>query len=124
MCSDRPADRSLWRRYHHDQRVQRRKRFAQATAAAICQRDEYERQPDDVDESDEPYDDGNDDDDETIEDGAAATVAEVPEEFMDESNPFYAAKKAQKLQSQKGPAGPAKEEFKDTSEQPATSCGD
>ena len=65
---------------------------------------------------DEPYDDGNDDDDETIEDGAAATVAEVPEEFMDESNPFYAAKKAQKLQSQQGPAGPAKEAFKDTSD--------
>jgi pSer/pThr/pTyr-binding forkhead associated (FHA) protein len=77
--------------------------------------DEYERQPDDVDESEEPFDDDNEDD-ETIEDGAAATVAEVPEEFMDESNPFYAAKKAQKLQSQKGPAGPAKEAFKDTSD--------
>jgi FHA domain len=76
--------------------------------------DEYERQPDDLEESDEPFD--QDDDDETLAEGAAATVGDVPDEFMDESNPFYAAKKAQKLQAQQGPAGPSKASFKDTSD--------
>jgi pSer/pThr/pTyr-binding forkhead associated (FHA) protein len=76
--------------------------------------DEYERQPDELDEVDEPYDDGNDDD-ETIAEGAE-TVADAPEEFMDESNPFYAAKKAQQLQAKQGPAGPSKAAFKDTSD--------
>ena len=37
-----------------------------------------------------------------------------PEEFMDESNPFYAAKKAQKEQAKQ--TGPAKPSFKDTSD--------
>ncbi len=79
--------------------------------------DEYERQPDDEEpeEEEEPFDQ-EDDDDETIGEDSAVTVDEVPEEFMDESNPFYAAKKAQKLQAKQGPAGPAKDAFKDTSD--------
>jgi pSer/pThr/pTyr-binding forkhead associated (FHA) protein len=78
--------------------------------------DEYERQPDDLEEGegDEPFD-AEEDDDETIAEGEA-TVAEVAEEFMDESNPFYAAKKAQQLQAKQGPSGPAKAAFKDTSD--------
>jgi pSer/pThr/pTyr-binding forkhead associated (FHA) protein len=79
--------------------------------------DEYERQPDDLeDEQEEAFDTDDEDDDETIAEGAAATVSDAPEEFMDESNPFYAAKKAQKLQAQQGPAGPSKASFKDTSD--------
>ena len=38
----------------------------------------------------------------------------MPEEFLDPSNPFYAAKKAQKEQASK--TGPVKPEFKDTSD--------
>jgi FHA domain len=76
--------------------------------------DEYERQPDDPEESDESFD--QDDDDETMDEDSEATVAEVPEEFMDESNPFYAAKKAKQLQEKQGAAGPAKASFKDTSD--------
>ncbi len=75
--------------------------------------DEYERQPDEI-EDDVPFDDGNDED-ATIEEGAE-TVAEVPEEFMDESNPFFAAKKAQQLQAKQGPGGPSKAKFNDTSD--------
>ena len=79
--------------------------------------DEYERQPDDLEEGegDEPFDDEEDDDDETIAEGGV-TVGEVPEEFMDESNPFYAAKKAQQLQAKQGPAVLPKPSFKDTSD--------
>ncbi len=77
--------------------------------------DEYERQPDDLDEEEqEPFDE-NEDDDQTLAEGAE-TVAESPEEFMDESNPFYAAKKAQQLQAKQGPAGPSKPKFNDTSD--------
>jgi FHA domain len=76
--------------------------------------DEYERQPDDLEESEESFDQEVEDED--LEEGAAATVADVPEEFMDESNPFYAAKKAQQLQAKQGPAGAAKPSFKDTSD--------
>ncbi len=39
---------------------------------------------------------------------------DVPEEFLDPSNPFYAAKKAQKEQAKQ--TGPAKPAFKDTSD--------
>jgi predicted component of type VI protein secretion system len=76
--------------------------------------DEYERQPDELEEADEPYDDGNDDDETGAEGEEGA--AEVSEEFIDESNPFYAAKKAQQLQAKQGPAGPSKASFKDTSD--------
>jgi predicted component of type VI protein secretion system len=86
--------------------------------------DEYERQA----EEEEPVDQ----DAETAEDIAAegpseefgdeveaeseeeAAQDEIPEEFLDESNPFYAAKKAQKEQAKQG--GPAKPSFKDTSD--------
>jgi pSer/pThr/pTyr-binding forkhead associated (FHA) protein len=76
--------------------------------------DEYERQPDDVEESEESFDEVEDD--EEIEEGDAEAAAEVPEEFIDESNPFYAAKKAQQLQAKQGAAGAAKPSFKDTSD--------
>jgi pSer/pThr/pTyr-binding forkhead associated (FHA) protein len=76
--------------------------------------DEYERQPDDELEEQVPFDDENEDD-ETIAEGSAVTVEEVPEEFLDESNPFYAAKKAQQLQAKQGAAA-AKAAFKDTSD--------
>jgi pSer/pThr/pTyr-binding forkhead associated (FHA) protein len=77
--------------------------------------DEYERQPDDLEEGegDEPFDDEQDSE-ESLAEGEA--TVELPEDFMDESNPFYAAKKAQQLQAKQGPAGPAKAAFKDTSD--------
>jgi pSer/pThr/pTyr-binding forkhead associated (FHA) protein len=78
--------------------------------------DEYERQPDDEEEMDEPFDQGLDEDedeDETLAEEQSTVVDEVPEEFLDPSNPFYAAKKAQKEQAKQGPAKPA---FKDTSD--------
>lgn len=74
--------------------------------------DEYERQPDDAEEADEPFD--PEDEDENSDEDAEA-VADAPEEFIDESNPFYAAKKAQQLQA-KQTTGPAKPSFKDTSD--------
>jgi pSer/pThr/pTyr-binding forkhead associated (FHA) protein len=78
--------------------------------------DEYERQPDDEteEEFDEPFDqDEDDDNDETHAEGDSGPGEEFPEEFLDPSNPFYAAKKAQKEQKQTGPVKP---EFKDTSD--------
>jgi pSer/pThr/pTyr-binding forkhead associated (FHA) protein len=76
--------------------------------------DEYERQPDDEAEEEEPFDqdeDEDEEDDETLAEDESTVVDDVPEEFLDPSNPFYAAKKAQKEQT-----GPAKHEFKDTSD--------
>jgi predicted component of type VI protein secretion system len=78
--------------------------------------DEYERQPDDEqqEEIDEPFDEEEDEDpDRTLAEGESEAVDEVPEEFLDPSNPFFAAKKALKDQAK---AGPAKPEFKDTSD--------
>jgi hypothetical protein len=83
--------------------------------------DEYERQPDDEEEkeekeeeTDEPFDEEDEEDpDQTLAEGESEEVDEVPEEFLDPSNPFYAAKKAQKEQAK---AGPVKPEFKDTSD--------
>jgi pSer/pThr/pTyr-binding forkhead associated (FHA) protein len=76
--------------------------------------DEYERQPDDEAEEDEPFDQEDDEDeDETVAEDESTAVDEIPEEFLDPSNPFYAAKKAQREQAK---AGPAKPEFKDTSD--------
>jgi predicted component of type VI protein secretion system len=84
--------------------------------------DEYERQPaaDEVedeqtlDETESPEglldEEIGADESEGEEEGAGD---EMPEEFIDESNPFYAAKKAQKEQAKAGPAKPA---FKDTSD--------
>ena len=83
-------------------------------AAPSASDDEYERQPDDEDEEDEPFDqEDNEDEDETVAEDESSVADEIPEEFLDPSNPFYAAKKAQKEQAQ---AGPAKHEFKDTSD--------
>jgi predicted component of type VI protein secretion system len=78
--------------------------------------DEYERQPDDEaeEEADEPFEDEEEDPDQTLAEGESEAVDEVPEEFLDPSNPFYAAKKAQREQAKH--SGPAKAEFKDTSD--------
>jgi predicted component of type VI protein secretion system len=79
--------------------------------------DEYERQPDDDQDGDEPFDvdeDEVDDTDEALDEEESSTVDELPEEFLDPSNPFYAAKKAQKEQAKQ--TGPAKPSFKDTSD--------
>jgi pSer/pThr/pTyr-binding forkhead associated (FHA) protein len=80
--------------------------------------DEYERQPDDEEEkeeeTDEPFGEEEEEDpDQTLAEGESEEADEVPEEFLDPSNPFYAAKKAQKEQAK---AGPVKPEFKDTSD--------
>jgi FHA domain len=85
-------------------------------AAPSASDDEYERQPDDETEDDEPFDqeDNEDEDgDETLAEDESTAADDIPEEFLDPSNPFYAAKKAQKDQSK---AGPSKQEFKDTSD--------
>jgi hypothetical protein len=83
--------------------------------------DEYERQP----EEEEPVDDaaetadailGEPDENESEHEENEEEEGEgeeVQEEFLDESNPFYAAKKAQKEQAK---AGPTKPSFKDTSD--------
>jgi predicted component of type VI protein secretion system len=82
--------------------------------------DEYERQPDDEDEEEnkndelEPFDDDEGGDDETVAEDDATIADDVPEEFLDESNPFYAAKKAQQEAAKQ--TGPAKPAFKDTSD--------
>jgi FHA domain len=80
--------------------------------------DEYERQPDDEaeEEADEPFEEEEEeeDSDETLAEGESEAVDEVPEEFLDPSNPFYAAKKAQKEQAKQ--SGPVKPQFNDTSD--------
>jgi pSer/pThr/pTyr-binding forkhead associated (FHA) protein len=78
--------------------------------------DEYERQPDDeaeAEEEEEPFDQ-DEESDETLAESEAEAADEVPEEFLDPSNPFYAAKKAQK--ETKPAAGAVKHEWKDTSD--------
>ncbi len=75
--------------------------------------DEYERLPENEVEAEDGYVDEEETEAET-EDGSQVVEEEV-EEFMDESNPFYAAKKAQQLQAKTG-GGPAKPSFKDTSD--------
>lgn len=83
--------------------------------------DEYERQQEEepVDEAAETAEDLSAQDetqdfmDENEEDEEGDEEA-PEEEFMDESNPFYAAKKAQKDQAKQG--GPAKPSYKDTSD--------
>jgi pSer/pThr/pTyr-binding forkhead associated (FHA) protein len=76
--------------------------------------DEYERQPDDVGEIEEPFDSLDEDEEETGE-GESSVVEQVPDEFIDESNPFYAAKKAQQEAAKQTAAG-TKKDFKDTSD--------
>ena len=89
-----------------------------AAQPASVSDDEYERQPDDESELsaeeqfDEPFDD-EENADETLAEGESSGEDELPEEFLDPSNPFYVAKKAQKEQAKTGPAKP---DFKDTSD--------
>lgn len=70
------------------------------TSASADDDDEYERLPEGQGDADE---EDTADDVETVTD-------EGPEEFVDESNPFYVKKKAA------GPEGPAKPVYKDTSD--------
>jgi FHA domain-containing protein len=90
--------------------------------------DEYERQPEEDEESaDDPAEtadailgeqnldesEGESAEEEEGEEDEDAD-AEIQEEFLDESNPFYAAKKAKEQQAKQ--TGPAKPSFKDTSD--------
>ena len=82
--------------------------------------DEYERQVEDDDESVEDSPETTDavlgdtnDDEETDDEEGDEETSDIQEEFMDESNPFYAAKKAQKDQAKVVPTKPS---FKDTSD--------
>jgi predicted component of type VI protein secretion system len=80
--------------------------------------DEYERQAEDVAEADASFEDTESAEDlleaGDSEDAEEEVVEEIPEEFVDESNPFYAAKKAKDQQAKQ--TGPAKSAFKDTSD--------
>ena len=86
-----------------------------AAQPASVSDDEYERQPDDEakEEVDEPFEEEEEDADETLAEGEAEAADDVPEEFLDPSNPFYAAKKAQREQAKSGPVKP---QFNDTSD--------
>lgn len=81
--------------------------------------DEYERQPDEGSETqeleatDEPEEEQNLDEDEENEDDEEEEEDDAVEEMIDESNPFYAAKKAQEQAAKMGPTKPS---FKDTSD--------
>jgi pSer/pThr/pTyr-binding forkhead associated (FHA) protein len=95
---------------------------------SVASDDEYERQTEDeeeaeqeveeVDEVEEVFDEASDEDEPVEDEEEEATTPE--EEFMDESNPFYAAKKAQKDQAKKGATtgatGAANATFKDSSD--------
>jgi pSer/pThr/pTyr-binding forkhead associated (FHA) protein len=88
-------------------------------APASASDDEYERQPEDgegeiQDYSEEDSEEEAFDDDDTLAEDESSEGEDVPEEFLDESNPFYAAKKALKEQAKQ--TGPAKPSFKDTSD--------
>lgn len=77
--------------------------------------DDLEDSPEDEEDEDEEDDQDEDEADEEDEDEDEAAAVD---EFVDESNPFYAAKKAQQ-QATKAPAagtGGANQQFKDTSD--------
>jgi pSer/pThr/pTyr-binding forkhead associated (FHA) protein len=84
--------------------------------------DEYERQATDVADAETEETLGDTESAEDILEGGEIEideaeeppVEEMPEEFIDESNPFYAAKKAAQQQAKQ--TGPAKPSFKDTSD--------
>jgi pSer/pThr/pTyr-binding forkhead associated (FHA) protein len=83
--------------------------------------DEYERQPEDGEGGGEDFteeeseSEEEDFDDDALAEDESSAGDEVPEEeFLDESNPFFAAKKALKEQAKQ--TGPAKPAFKDTSD--------
>jgi predicted component of type VI protein secretion system len=89
--------------------------------------DEYERQAEEEEPVDETAETADDfmaegeteemDDELGVDESDEDAAEEVPaEEFIDESNPFYAAKKAQQQQAKQGPAGPAKPSFADSSD--------
>jgi hypothetical protein len=103
--------------------------FKDASAAAkppsSASDDEYERQPaDEAETVDQPISAEEEVEEEIFDEESEdlgmhdeeeeEAEEEVLEEFMDESNPFYAAKKA--LKEGKGQTGPAKPSFKDTSD--------
>ncbi len=75
--------------------------------------DEYERLPENEVEAEEGFVD--EEETEADSEDGSQVVEEEAEEFIDESNPFYAAKKAQQLQAKTG-GGPLKPSFKDTSD--------
>ncbi len=83
--------------------------------------DEYERQPDDEEESVEAQVSADDellssDDESVVDEQEDDEDEEAPaEEFIDESNPFYAAKKAMK-DAEKQTTGAKKPAFQDTSD--------
>jgi pSer/pThr/pTyr-binding forkhead associated (FHA) protein len=87
-------------------------------APASASDDEYERQPEDGEGEIQDYaeEDSEEEefDDDTLAEDESSEGEDIPEEFLDESNPFYAAKKAVKEQSKQ--TGPAKPSFKDTSD--------
>ena len=90
-------------------------------APASASDDEYERQPEDGEGGGEEFTEEESeseeeafDDNETLAEDESSEGEDVPEEFLDESNPFYAAKKALKEQAKQ--TGPAKPSFKDTSD--------
>jgi pSer/pThr/pTyr-binding forkhead associated (FHA) protein len=93
---------------------------APAAPPASASDDEYERQPEDGEGGGEEFteeeseSEEEDYDNETLAEDESSEGEEVPEEFLDESNPFYAAKKALKEQAKQ--TGPAKPSFKDTSD--------
>jgi pSer/pThr/pTyr-binding forkhead associated (FHA) protein len=74
--------------------------------------DEYERLPENEVEAEDGFVDDEEAEDES--ESGSQVVEEEAQELIDESNPFYAAKKAQQLQAKAG--GPAKPSFKDTSD--------
>jgi len=90
---------------------------AKPAAPPSASDDEYERQPDDEEtvDADESFDEEGEDD-ETIAEGATEAGAN-PDEFLDEYNPFFAAKKALQSQATQSAAGASKAaKFNDTSD--------
>jgi predicted component of type VI protein secretion system len=84
-------------------------RPAGAPRSYLDELEEIERLPEGL--GDVEPDSDNPDDELTEEEAAAAVTSDMPDEFMDESNPFYQAKKKAEQ-----PSEPAKPAFKDSSE--------
>lgn len=82
---------------------------------SVVSDDEYERQSE---EDEVQFDDMDDEQEDEEEDEAEEEAASLEDEFIDESNPFYAAKKAQKEQEKSGgkSTGGANQQFKDTTD--------
>ncbi|APW62183.1 FHA domain-containing protein [Paludisphaera borealis] len=88
-----------------------------AKPPSVASDDEYERQEEEEAEEEEEEEEEENLDEEN-EDEEDEEEAAAEEEFVDESNPFYVAKKAQKQQTQPGgkPVAGANQQFKDTSD--------